>query len=85
MQDIINTNSIKTIKFFFNILFDIENMANFYAMCSSSFLACHYSEKYRNLIIKDNINQLLCNSIPCLISYLILEFVSYQLHDVYTN
>lgn len=58
IQDIVNANSAKAIQMSFNTLFDIKNIANFYIIGSSSFLACDHSKKCKNLIIKDSINQL---------------------------
>lgn len=57
MQNIISINSARVFKPFFNILFDIKDIINFYIIRSSSFLTCHYSEKYKNSSIKDNISQ----------------------------
>lgn len=49
---------------FFNTLFDIENIANFYAIGSSFFLTYHHSKKYKNLTIKDSISQPLDKLVP---------------------
>lgn len=56
IQDTINANSARTAKFFFNTLFDIESIANFYAMSFSFSLACYYSKKCKNLTMEDNIS-----------------------------
>ncbi len=39
-------------------------MANFYAIGSSSLLACHYFKKHENLNIKDKTSQLSDNLAP---------------------
>lgn len=57
-QDIVNANNIRAIQTSFNTSFDTKNMANFYAIDSSFPLACHYSKKNKNLIIKDRNSQL---------------------------
>lgn len=57
MQDIINANSTRIAQTSFNNLFNIESMTNFYIMGSSSLLACHYSEKYKNMTIEDKKSQ----------------------------
>lgn len=54
-------------------------------MGSSFFLTCHHSEKYENVIIKDNTSQLLFNSIPRLASHLLLGCISYQSHDAHMD
>lgn len=48
MQDIIYINSIEATQISFNILFNMESIANFYIISSSSTLACHYFKKYKN-------------------------------------
>lgn len=58
MQDIISTNSAKTTQPSFNTLFNIETIADFYLISSSSFLACHHCKKRKNFGIKDNTSQL---------------------------
>lgn len=40
MQDIISINSTKATKLYFNTLFDIKSIVNFYTISFSSFLAC---------------------------------------------
>lgn len=54
-------NNAKAIQISFNNLFNIKNVANFYIIGSSFFLACYYFEMYKNLTIKDCISQLLDN------------------------
>ena len=57
MQDIVNADSIRASQILFNTLYDIENMANFYAMGFSSSLACYHSEKREDLTIEDDTSQ----------------------------
>ena len=52
--NIINEYSTTAIEQFFNILFDIESIASFYAMGSNFSLTCYYFEKHKNSSIKDN-------------------------------
>lgn len=54
MQDIVNTNSTKAIQTLFNNLFDIKNIAIFYAIGSSSPFIYYHSEGYQNLTIKND-------------------------------
>lgn len=58
IQDIANANSAKAIQISFNTLFNIKNIANFYIISFSSFLACHYFKKCKNSIIRKSISQL---------------------------
>ena len=63
-QDIVNLNNIRAVQTSFNTSFGTKNMANFYAIDSSFSLACHYSEKNKNLIIKDRNSQLPDDLVP---------------------
>lgn len=54
MQDIINANSVRAAKPFFNISFDIKSMANFYAMGFSSFLTYYHFKERKNSSIEAN-------------------------------
>lgn len=64
MQDIISINSTKTAKPFLNILFNKKNIANFYAIGSSFFLTCQYSEEHKNSSITNNTSQLVNDLVP---------------------
>ncbi len=64
MQDIVNADNVKANQTAFNTLFNTENMANFYAMRSSSPLACHHSEKCEDSNIEDETSQPLDNLVP---------------------
>lgn len=58
IQDIISINSTKATEPFFNILFDIESMPNFYAIDSSFLLNYYHSKERKNSSIEDNTSQL---------------------------
>ncbi len=57
MQDIVNADSARATQTSFNTSFNIESMANFYAIGSSSFLTCYHSEEREDLTIEDNTSQ----------------------------
>ncbi len=57
MQDIVNADSARAIQTPFNTSFDIESIANFYVMGSSSSLAFYYSEECKDLTIEDDTSQ----------------------------
>lgn len=56
MQDIVNADSVKAIQTPFNTSFDIESMANFYAIGSTFPLAYYYSKERKDLTIEDDIS-----------------------------
>lgn len=53
IRDIISINSIRAAESSFNILFNIESMANFYVMSFSFFLTCHHFKKHKNSSIEN--------------------------------
>ena len=57
MYDIVNADSAKVTQTSFNTLFEIENMANFYAIGFSSLLTCYHFEEYKDLTIENNTSQ----------------------------
>ncbi len=57
MQDIVNVVNAKATQTPFSTLFDTESMANFYAMGSSSLLACYHIEECEDSTIEDDISQ----------------------------
>lgn len=48
MQDIINANSVKAIKSYFNTLFNRENMVNIYIMGPSFSLTRHHFKERKD-------------------------------------
>ncbi len=64
IQDIVNADSARATQTFFNTLFNMESMANFYIMGSSSPLACHNSEEREDSNIEDDISPLLDDLAP---------------------